>query len=618
MARATKALPTAEALFKEGWTQTRGRAGGRGFKSTSFRAHRQMARAAAGSRAAVFKLIPRGGCRTTQQLHGQLEYLLGKADAVLDSRGIYEQEGSLSSEDALAAAERWSQDWHGKTRTGQTSHMLMSFPAGTDTAAVRAISERICERFFEGRYDYIAAIHTDRDHPHTHIVVNRRGFDGDLFTLRVGTEYSYQSFKEAMVEIAAEHGIALEASQRLERGIIHRAPTVAQYRAGQTADIPREGDDLAYAIAQVAKHHATYQAMAAQARALMRSDLAKIPRGASASEGDLSGMADALERAAETLSAGKIISSAAGTLSMDQQTRFHDALRKLDLSMQRAAERIEAAPPSERPSMEAKLNAVLAQASSMNPHSPRAAELAQPASEDGIYSTRNTAGIELDEGDAARLERALAGTGINPDEVAARMQVGASNAALERQWIADDVRAIADERGLDLKDQRQFEAALAEVDRIHDRIGGEFGIGAEAPVADERAAPDAADQAAEDHAREAAQAREAASWVHNRGAHASKADLTRLAAPVGEADAQRFRAAVEDRLTPDEIARLRRGDISVLEGAGNREEQLTIAREYLKAEGHSPEALRQVTRELHQEREIAHSQRSHDDGIDHA
>ena len=303
---------------------------------------------------------------------------------------------------------------------------------------------------------------------------------------------------------------------------------------------------------------------------------------------------------------------------MDQQTRFHDALQKLDLSMQRAAERIEAAPPSERPTMEAKLNTVLAQASSMNPHSPRAAELAQPASEDGIYSTRNTAGIELDEGDAARLVRALAGTGINPDEVAARMQVGASNAALERQWIADDVRAIADERGLDLKDQRQFEAALAEVDRIHDRIGGEFGIGTETPVADERAAPDAAEQAAEDHAREAAQAREAASWVHNRGAHASKADLTRLAAPVGEADAQRFRAAVEDRLTPDEIARLRRGDISVLEGAGNREEQLTIAREYLKAESHSPEALRQVTRELHQEREIAHSQRGHDDGIDHA
>lgn len=618
MARATKALPAADGLFKEGWTRSSGRAGGRGLKSMPFRQHRQMARAAAGNRAAVFKLIARGGCRTTQQLHGQLEYLLGKADAVLDSRGIYEQEGPLSSEDALSAAERWSQDWHGETRTGQTSHMTMSFPIGTDTAAVRAISERICERFFEGRYDYIAAVHTDRAHPHTHIVVNRRGFDGDLFTLRVGTDYSYEAFKEAMVEIAAEHGVALEASQRLERGIIERAPKVEQYRAGQTAGIPREGEDLAYAIAQVAKHGATYKAMAAQAGALMRSDLAKITRGQGATQGELSGMAGALERAAETLSAGSSLSPAAGTLPMDQQTRFHDALRKLDLSVQRAAERIEVAPPAKRPAMEAKLNAVLAQASGMNPHSPRAAELAQPASEDGIYSSRNRAGIELGEGNAIRLERALEGTGIDPDEVAARMQVGASNAALERQWIADDVRAVANERGLDLKDQRQFEVALAEVDRLHDRIADEFGIGAEAADAGERTDTAAANQAADDHAREAAEVRNAAERVDTRSGHAAKADLARLAAPVDEAGAQRYRAAVEERLTPDEIARLRRGDVAVLEGVGSREDQLSVAREYLKAEGHSPEALRQVTRELHEARETAHAQRGHDEGIDHA
>ena len=57
---------------------------------------------------------------------------------------------------------------------------------------------------------------------------------------------------------------------------------------------------------------------------------------------------------------------------------------------------------------------------------------------------------------------------------------------------------------------------------------------------------------------------------------------------------------------------------AVLEGVGSREEQLSVAREYLKAEGHSPEALRHVTRELHEAREIAQSQRGHDEGIDHA
>ena len=89
-------------------------------------------------------------------------------------------------------------------------------------------------------------------------------------------------------------------------------------------------------------------------------------------------------------------------------------------------------------------------------------------------------------------------------------------------------------------------------------------------------------------------------------------------AMVDAADALRYRAAVEERLTPDEIARLRRGDVAVLEGVGSRDDQLSVAREYLKAEGHSPEALRQVTRELHEAREIAHAQRGHEEGIDHA
>ena len=621
MARATKALPAADKLFKDGWTRTRGRAGGARLKGTSFRSARHMARAAAGSRAAVFKLVARGGCRTTQQLHGQLDYLLGKADAVLDSRGLYEQDGPLSSDDALAAAERWSNSWHGKTRTGQTSHMVMSFPADTDPAAVRAISERFCEQFFDGRYDYIAAVHTDRAHPHTHIVVNRRGFEGDLFTLRVGTEYSYGTFKDAMVEIGAEHGVAMEASHRLERGITARAPTDAAYRAGDTAGAPREGEDLAYAVAQVARHSATYKALAAQARAITRSDLAGLTRGQTATPADLSDLADALERASRTLSAGQAISPAAGALPMDQQTRFHEALRGLDVATQQAADRIEAAPPAARPAMEAQLNAVLAQASSMNPHGRRAAELAQPASDEGLYARNNTEAITLREGDAVRLERALDGTGIDPDEVAARMRVGATNAALERQWIADDVRAVAVERGLDLKDQQQFEAALAEVDRVHDRIAAEFGIGVENTVIDQGTDTEShrtQAQADDDRAREAAEAEAEAARVDTRSTHAARADLARLAAPANEADARRYVAAVEDRLTPDELARLRRGDVTVLEGVGTREDQLSVAREYLKAEGHSPEALRQVTRELHHEREIAHRESGHDEGLDHA
>ncbi|MCC5959466.1 MAG: hypothetical protein JJU08_09005, partial [Rhodobacteraceae bacterium] len=95
---------------------------------------------------------------------------------------------------------------------------------------------------------------------------------------------------------------------------------------------------------------------------------------------------------------------------------------------------------------------------------------------------------------------------------------------------------------------------------------------------------------------------------------AAKSDLARLPAPTDAARAEAYREAVEERLTPDEIARLKQGDISGLDGVGSREDQLSVAREYLKADGQSPEALKQVSAEYFAERRANQEQ---DRGIDH-
>ena len=95
---------------------------------------------------------------------------------------------------------------------------------------------------------------------------------------------------------------------------------------------------------------------------------------------------------------------------------------------------------------------------------------------------------------------------------------------------------------------------------------------------------------------------------------AAKSDLARMAAPTDAARADAYREAVEERLTPDEIARLKQGDITGLEGVGSREDQLSVAREYLKAEGNSAPALREVTDAWFDERAANQAQ---DRGIDH-
>jgi len=80
--------------------------------------------------------------------------------------------------------------------------------------------------------------------------------------------------------------------------------------------------------------------------------------------------------------------------------------------------------------------------------------------------------MRLDDGDVkARLAEALQGTGIDPEAVAARMREGAGNAALERQWLAQDLRAVANAGDLDLEKGEDREEALDRLEAVHVRLG---------------------------------------------------------------------------------------------------------------------------------------------------
>lgn len=343
-------------LFDEGWTRGPGGRGDEpapksfGRRGGSTRSYQHMARAASGNRAVVVKLVRGGGCHDSRQLGNQLDYLMSKADRVFDSQGTFEQRGPLSSEEAREAAMRWSDSWEGMTSSGQTAHLIVSFPQDTDARDVEVITERFCERMFEGQFDYIAATHSDRAHPHSHIVVNRRGEDGTLFTLRTGTDHSYEAYKDTLVELGQSYGVALEATSRLQRGIIHRAPTDAEYRRGRTTDRPRIGADLDYARAQIARHAESYSALAAHARGIEAIDHSRFTRGEIASYTRLSDLAQNLQRAASDLAAGRSIQPHSyGAIPMYQQERFTQALERLDAVVAQAEDRIAAAAPGERP-----------------------------------------------------------------------------------------------------------------------------------------------------------------------------------------------------------------------------------------------------------------------------
>lgn len=460
MAR-SEARGVGPALFDRDWSRVPGSWQGLAKKA-------QMVRAARGYSPAIFKPISKGGCHTGAQLKAQLTYLTTKSSHILDSRGTHDGKETLSEAEIDRVVRRFENQWGERhsPKLGHTSHLLMAFPVGTSGEEVRAITETVCERFFQGegsQFDYIAAIHQDRAHPHAHIVLNRRSKDGEMFFLGKDHHFNYDAFRLAMVEAAQVHGIRLEATRRLDRGVTtYRAEIDEVYNARDEGRPPverqRTGADLAAALETVARNALTYRGLAVEA-----------------SRSNFDDVAEALERASTILvSGGQIQSDGAIYMSQDE-TAFDTLITEFSQNIRQIEAAIDRAPASERPEIERKLTDVLVSVAHLNPLGDRSAALLDAPSRDGVYARSNMREDQLarldDDAIKARLSELLQGTGIDPDAVAARMREGAGNAALERQWLAQDLRAIAKAGDLDLEKSEDREEALDRLEAVHVRLG---------------------------------------------------------------------------------------------------------------------------------------------------
>ena len=454
-------------IFREGWSRIRSSRQGLGGGRDAGRRYGQMTRAARGHRAAIFKPIRGGGTHTKAELARQLEYLTTKSSHIVDSRGWLDGKATLTGSEIADVtrnfAKRWDEGFNPKL--GHTTHMLMSFPVGTKSADVRDITAAVAERFFtgpEGTFDYLIAVHEDRDHPHAHIVLNRRSQEGELFYLGRDHRFNYDDFRLAMVEEAERVGVRLEATRRVERGIhAYSARTGEVYAAKEEGRAPversRVGADLARAAADIATASSIYRSLSAEASDEGREDIA-----------------DALFRAGELLARNGRIEQK-GDVYMSTEQSF-DELRS---DFAERAERVEAMvremPDAQRARAEAEVHEIYASMAHMQPLGVRSATLTQAPSEGGVYSDANinrdlTERMREPE-TRAQIETALRGTGISSEAVIARVGQGASNAALEREWISQDLERIARTDGLNLERGDDLRVAAERLDDVHVKLG---------------------------------------------------------------------------------------------------------------------------------------------------
>ncbi|TDK50998.1 relaxase/mobilization nuclease domain-containing protein [Antarcticimicrobium luteum] len=449
-------------VFRDGWSRIRGSMQGLHVAKQS-----QLVRAAAGHRPAVFKAIRGGGAHTKSQLTNQLEYLTTKSTHIVDSSGFLDGKAKLEARDIKDLTERFAKRWDAgfKPKLGQTTHMLMSFPIGTRGEDVRDIATDVAERFFQsdaGHFDYIIAVHEDRDHPHAHLVLNRRSQEGEFFFLGRNHRFNYDDFRLAMVEEAEKYGVRLEATRRVDRGVVHYpARTREVYAAKEEGRAPRErervGADLTRTLAEIANTRTVYHSLAAEASREAREDIAA-----------------ALFRAGEVLARGGQVDRT-GDVYMAEDQSFEDLRSLYAEKLARVQGMIAEKPDAERPVLEKRLIEIQTQVQHMQPLGLRSSTLSEVPSEGGIYSEANIDTSQLDrlaEPDLrSRIDTALRGTGISTSEVVARIETRASSTALEHQWIADDLSKVAEARDLNLERRADLEQARDILNDVHVNLG---------------------------------------------------------------------------------------------------------------------------------------------------
>jgi hypothetical protein len=135
-----------------------------------------------------------------------------------------------------------------------------------------AISREWAQEVFGGdyrdRYRYVAALHCNTEHVHAHVLVDKVGMeDGKFLSISRHSEISYDMMRELHAQIAGEHGLVLNASSRLSRGIMENAPRDTDLQAARKEGrepvvAPLDPESRALREAEIRRHAEGYRQLA--------------------------------------------------------------------------------------------------------------------------------------------------------------------------------------------------------------------------------------------------------------------------------------------------------------------------------------------------------------------
>jgi len=290
---------------------------------------RGYAAAASGVPEAMVKIVRGGGAKSRSELANQLAYLSRQGDLPIEASPLY-GEGRLEKDELADVLETWADGFHGASKWGHTLHLIVSYPEGTPQEAAYNAGRAFAEAAFDSgehgdRWEYLTAFHTDRAHPHLHVIVNRRGIEEGLWL----STYRYDALnldalRSLQARTALGYGIDLNVTPRLARGARTRpADDVERRRAAREGRAVRQRDWSPVerrAAGLVADRHASAY-----------SDLGAAFRNLGSDHG-----ARTLTRAAADILAGREIMGEGGRIPKDETERLEALKTSIAASLARA------------------------------------------------------------------------------------------------------------------------------------------------------------------------------------------------------------------------------------------------------------------------------------------
>lgn len=183
--------------------------------------------------------------------NGKLECEDDEGQVLAGTEAIDDRMKSWVEDDEL-----YKQTGAGRPSDKLARRFIVSTPPGTDPEALKKAVRDFTEAEFKSKgFEYIWTIHTDKAHPHAHVLIKNRSADGHRL------HYSNQelrAMRERFCVIAEQYGIDLNATSRAVRGKTRRDKPIERvyqeqrgsqhiyekYRIEELVKALKEGRDL--------------------------------------------------------------------------------------------------------------------------------------------------------------------------------------------------------------------------------------------------------------------------------------------------------------------------------------------------------------------------------------